>query len=263
MEVQNEMKIFKIRKEHEMNEIIAVNYDNERPTVSGRDLHEKLGIKTRYNDWLLRMCEYGFIENEDYIAITQKRVTAQGNETTFTDHQLTIEMAKQICMIQRTDAGRQYREYFLDVERKWNSPEAIMARALQVAKQQIAIVTGQLDTANAQIEEAKPKVIFADAVSTAKTSILVGDLAKLLRQNGVEIGQKRLFEWLRNNGYLMKSGESYNMPTQKSMERGLFEIKEGTFVNPDGSVRITKTTKVSGKGQQYFINLFLSKQNEK
>lgn len=246
-----------------MTELITVHYENERPTVSGRDLHDRLGIATQYTKWFERMAEYGFVENEDYAAISQKRLTAQGNETTFIDHQLTIDMAKQICMIQRTDAGRRYREYFLDVERRWNAPESVMARALQMANRQLADVTGQLDAAHAQLAEAKPKVIFADAVSTAKTSILVGDLAKLLRQNGVEIGQKRLFEWLRNNGYLMKSGESYNMPTQKSMERGLFEIKEGTFVNPDGSVRITKTTKVSGKGQQYFINLFLSKQNEK
>ena len=246
-----------------MTELITVHYENERPTVSGRDLHDRLGIATQYTKWFERMAEYGFVENEDYAAISQKRLTAQGNETTFIDHQLTIDMAKQICMIQRTDAGRRYREYFLDVERRWNAPESVMARALQMANRQLADVTGQLDAAHAQLAEAEPKVIFADAVSTAKTSILVGDLAKLLRQNGVEIGQKRLFEWLRNNGYLMKTGESYNMPTQKSMERGLFEIKEGTFVNPDGSVRITKTTKVSGKGQQYFINLFLSKQNEK
>lgn len=143
------------------------------------------------------------------------------------------------------------------------SDDELLSQALLVAQRKLDERTRQLDAANAQIEEAKPKVIFADAVSTAKTSILVGDLAKLLRQNGVEIGQKRLFEWLRNNGYLMKSGESYNMPTQKSMERELFEIKEGTYINPDGSVRVTKTTKVTGKGQQYFINLFLSKQNEK
>ena len=246
-----------------MTELITVHYENERPTVSGRDLHEKLGIATQYTKWFERMAEYGFVENEDYAAISQKRLTAQGNETTFIDHQLTIDMAKQICMIQRTDAGRRYREYFLDVERRWNAPEAVMARALQMANRQLAVVTGQLDRANLQLAEAKPKVIFADAVSTAKTSILVGDLAKLLRQNGVEIGQKRLFEWLRNNGYLMKTGESYNMPTQKSMERELFEIKEGTYINPDGSVRVTKTTKVTGKGQQYFINLFLEKQSEK
>lgn len=241
-----------------MNELIKVNYSNDRPTVSGRDLHEKLEIKTRYNDWFIRMTEYGFAENVDYIAITQKRVTAQGNETTYTDHQLTIEMAKQICMIQRNDAGRRYREYFLEIEKKWNSPEAVMARSLVFANAQIESAKVRLAEANAQLEEAKPKVIFADAVSASKTSILIGELAKLLRQNGVEIGQRRLFEWLRNNGYLMKSGESCNMPTQKSMERGLFEIKEGSHISSDGSVRITKTTKVTGKGQQYFINLFLA-----
>ena len=103
----------------------------------------------------------------------------------------------------------------------------------------------------------KPKEIFADAVATSKTSILIGDLAKILKQNGIETGQKRLFEWLRNNGYLMKYGNSRNMPTQQYMEQGLFEIKESTVNNPDGSVRINRTTKVTGKGQQYFINKFL------
>lgn len=104
----------------------------------------------------------------------------------------------------------------------------------------------------------KPKEIFADAVATSHTTILIGDLAKILKQNGVEIGQKRLFSWLRDNGYLIKrNGADYNMPTQKAMERGLFEIKESTVNNPDGSVRINRTTKVTGKGQQYFINKFL------
>lgn len=104
----------------------------------------------------------------------------------------------------------------------------------------------------------KPKEIFADAVATSHTTILIGDLAKILKQNGVEIGQKRLFAWLRDNGYLIKrNGTDYNMPTQKAMERGLFEIKESTVNNPDGSVRINRTTKVTGKGQQYFINKFL------
>ena len=110
----------------------------------------------------------------------------------------------------------------------------------------------------AQAEVNRPKIIFADAVAASHNSILIGDLAKLIKQNGVDIGQKRLFEWLRNNGYLMKSGASYNLPTQKSMELKLFEIKERTINNPDGSIRTTKTTKVTGKGQQYFINKLLS-----
>ena len=110
----------------------------------------------------------------------------------------------------------------------------------------------------AQAEANRPKIIFADAVAASHNSILIGDLAKLIKQNGVDIGQKRLFEWLRNNGYLMKSCASYNLPTQKSMELKLFEIKERTINNPDGSIRTTKTTKVTGKGQQYFINKLLS-----
>ena len=111
-----------------------------------------------------------------------------------------------------------------------------------------------------QIEDMKPKALFADAVATSHTSILIGDLAKLIRQNGVDIGQNRLFAWLREHGYLIGKGDRRNMPTQRAMDLGLFDIKERTFQNPDGSVRITKTTKVTGKGQQYFINKFLQKE---
>lgn len=110
----------------------------------------------------------------------------------------------------------------------------------------------------AQAEADKPKVLFADAVSASHSSILVGDLAKLLRQNGVEIGQNRLFSFLREKGYLCSQGERYNLPTQRSMDRGWFQVKETTINQPNGSVRITRTVKVTGKGQQYFINLFLS-----
>ena len=110
----------------------------------------------------------------------------------------------------------------------------------------------------AQAEADKPKVLFADAVSASHTSILVGDLAKLLRQNGVDIGQNRLFSFLREKGYLCSQGERYNLPTQHSMDRGWFQVKETTINQPNGSVRITRTVKVTGKGQQYFINLFLA-----
>ena len=111
---------------------------------------------------------------------------------------------------------------------------------------------------SAQLKEQAPKVLFANAVETAHNSILIGDLAKIIRQNGVDIGQKRLFEWMRQNGYLIKDGQSKNMPTQKAMEMSLFEVKESTINNPDGSVRITRTTKVTGKGQTYFVKKFLS-----
>ena len=114
-----------------------------------------------------------------------------------------------------------------------------------------------------KIEADRPKTIFADAVSASHTSILIGDLAKLICQNGYQIGQKRLFQWMRDNGYLMVSGSSRNMPKQKYVEQGLFEIKESNVQNPDGSVRITRTTKVSGKGQLYFVNKFLGQEAEK
>lgn len=124
----------------------------------------------------------------------------------------------------------------------------------------LAVLEAQktIEEQNQRIEEMKPKALFADAVAASHTAILIGDLAKLIKQNGFDIGQKRLFEWLRDNGYLIKrKGSDWNMPTQKSMDMGILEVKESTVNNPDGSVRINKTTKVTGKGQQYFINKFL------
>ncbi len=130
----------------------------------------------------------------------------------------------------------------------------------------LAVLEAQktIEEQNEQIKQMKPKALFADAVSASHTSILIGDLAKLLKQNGVETGQKRLFEWMRENGYLIKrKGSDWNMPTQRSMEMGLFEVKESTVNNPDGSVKINKTTKVTGKGQCYFVNKFLDGEERK
>lgn len=138
------------------------------------------------------------------------------------------------------------------------SDDELMAKALLVAQNKIAERDSIIAEKNAQIEQMKPKQIFADAVETSRTSILVGDLAKLICQNGVQIGQKRLFEWMRQNGYLMKYGASRNMPMQKYIEQGLFEIKENSIQSPDGNVRLTITPKVTGKGQVYFINKFLN-----
>lgn len=242
-----------------MNELIKINSENaERPTVSGRELHTALGISTPYHKWFPRMCEYGFTENEDY-AVTDIFVpNSNGGKQTQIDHQLSIPMAKELCMLQRTERGKQFRQYFIKVEEAWNTPEMVMGRALKIAEHQLEEVKNRNFALEQKVEQDKPKVLFADAVETAQTSILVGDLAKLIKQNGVDIGQKRLFNYLRENGYLIKSGNSKNMPTQKAMDQKLFEVKERTISNPDGSVRITKTTKVTGKGQTYFINKFLT-----
>lgn len=174
------------------------------------------------------------------------------------DHEISIDMAKQICMIQRSEKGKQYRQYFIDLEKAWNTPEQIFARALKMADQKIE----KLKETNAglleDVERMRPKEIFADAVKASTSSILIGDLAKLLRQNGVDIGQKRLFEYLRNHGYLIKrKGSDWNMPTQKSMNMGLFEIKESTHIDGNGCNIVTRTPKATGKAQIYFVNKFV------
>ena len=135
--------------------------------------------------------------------------------------------------------------------------DELLAKALMVANNKIAERDRIIEHQKAKIEYDRPKTIFADAVATSNTSILVGDLAKIICQNGVQIGQKRLFAWLRDNGYLMKSGSSYNMPIQRYVQQGLFEVKERSIQNPDGSVRITITPKITGKGQLYFVTKFL------
>ena len=243
-----------------MNDLIKINYETEQPTVSARELYEGLEIKTAFKDWFPRMTEYGFTENQDFILVAQKRATNNPKNpvTTYNDYQISVDMAKQICMIQRSEKGRQYRQYFLDLEKAWNTPEQVFARALKMADREIE----KLKSSNAglmeDVQRMRPKEIFADAVSTSHTSILIGELAKLLKQNGVDTGQNKLFAWMRENGYLIKrKGTDWNMPTQKAMEMGLFEVKESTVNNPDGSVRIDKTTKATGKAQIYFLNLLL------
>lgn len=231
-----------------MNELIKVDYSTDRPTVSARELHEFLEVKTAYKDWFPRMCEYGFAEGQDFCSFLSESTGGRPAQ----DAQLTIDMAKEICMLQRNDKGKQARQYFLQLEKDWNSPEKVMARALQIADHKIHRL-------EAEVEANRPKVLFADAVAAAKTSILIGELAKLLKQNGVkDMGQNRLFDWMRNNGYLIRrKGTDYNMPTQRSMELGLMEIKETSISHADGHVSVSKTPKITGKGQQYFISKLL------
>lgn len=232
-----------------MEELIKVDTnENLEPVVSGRELHKILEVATAYKDWFPRMCEYGFVEGQDFSSFLSESTGGRPA----VDHLVRIDMAKELCMIQRTEKGKQARQYFIQIEKDYNSPEKIMARALQIAQREI----GSLKIECASM---KPKALFADAVSASHTSILIGELAKLIKQNGVDIGQKRLFDWLREQGFLMKSGSSKNMPTQRSMEQGLFEIKEGSYINSDGVNVVTKTTKVTGKGQIYFVNKFLCK----
>lgn len=230
-----------------MNNLINLQTTNEGVTVSARELHAKLDVTERFSYWSQRMFKYGFEEGVDYVGCKEFNTLARQE---LQDYALTLDTAKQICMLQRSEKGRIFREYFIQVEKDWNSPEKVMARALSIANHTI-------DTLNQQVIEMHPKAVFADAVAVSNDGILVGALAKLLKQNGVDTGQKRLFEWLRANGYLIKDGRDKNIPTQRAMEMKLFKVKERTITNPDGSSRITRTCLVTGKGQQYFINKFL------
>lgn len=240
-----------------MEQIVPVNFDTQ--TVSARELHKSLGIRKRFSEWFETNSQ-GFEENEDFSrAYLKVQANRYGGEQEIEDYSMSVDMAKHICLMSRTEKGKQCRQYLIDVEKAWNTPEQIMARALQMANTTIQSLKDSNNALLADNDRMKPKEIFADAVATSKESILIGNLAKLIKQNGVDIGQNRLFDWMYDNGYLIKSGERRRMPTQKSMDMKLFEVKERTIDNPDGSVRLTRTTKVTGKGQQYFINKFLCK----
>lgn len=232
-----------------MNELFNVTTNGDKLTLSARELHKELNVTDRFTRWFERMGEYGFEENIDFTSVKSSTLVNNGATRELQDYRITLDMAKEIAMLQRNEKGKEIRRKLIELEKAWNSPEKVMARALDIAHKTIA---------NLQIEneEMKPKAIFADAVATSDTSILIGDLAKLIKQNGTDIGQKRLFERMQIDGYLIKKGASKNMPTQMAMKKELFEVKERVISNPDGSTRITRTTKVTGKGQIYFINKF-------
>ncbi|UAK17595.1 phage antirepressor KilAC domain-containing protein [Sporolactobacillus terrae] len=232
-----------------MNQLIPTHQtENGELKVHGHELYEFLLIKERYSKWFERMTGYGFTEGVDY---SPYQMVHPQNLQMIEDHKMTINMAKEISMLQRTQRGKEARQYFLKLEMLWNSPEMIMKRALEFAN-------AKINELNNTIDIQKPKVLFADSVADSNGCILIGDLAKMLKQNGIDIGATRLFRWMRENGYLIKrKGTDYNMPTQKSMEMGLFRIKETAITHSNGFVTLSKTPKVTGKGQPYFINKFL------
>lgn len=233
-----------------MNQLITITTnENDEQLVSGRELHKFLEVTERYSTWFERMVKYGFVENVDYIGCKFFNTLARQE---LQDHAIKLDMAKEVSMIQRNEKGKQARQYFLEVEKAWNNPDMIIKRAMDLQARKIVM----LETEN---KELKPKALFAEAVESSKGSILVRDLAKILKQNNVEIGEKRLFAWLRDNGYLIKKlGSDYNSPTQRSMNLGVMEFTENTVVRNSGDVILRKTPKVTGKGQTYFVGKFLN-----
>lgn len=250
-----------------MKDLIAVQDDGKgRRTVNARDLHSFLEVGKKFSDWIKgRIEKYDFTDGQDYVLTFPK--TGERKNVVMTDYHLTLDMAKELSMVERNEKGKEARQYFIECERiaKQQSIPVIdgnfmiqLGEEMKSKDTQINLLTFDVEQKTKKIEEQKPKVLFADAVATSKTSILVGELAKLIKQNGYNIGQNRLFAWLRENGYLIKQrGENYNLPAQRSMEMSLFEIKKRAIANADGSIRTTTTTKVTGKGQQYFVNKFL------
>ena len=235
-------------------DLIKVMVKNDQQLVSAREVLEKVGLKTRFSRWVDQ--NFGeFEEGVDFTSVKTFTVVNNGARRELDDYALTLDMAKELCMMARTDAGKELRRYFIELERKWNDPQEVVKRGYAILQNENARLKIELETA-------KPKALFADAVSTSDTPILVGELAKILHQNGVSMGQNRMFRWLRDNGYLIsKKGTSYNMPTQRSMELGLFKIKENAITHSDGHVTITKTPKVTGKGQVYFVNKFVGEED--
>ena len=250
-------------------ELIKVTQnDNGEQFVSARELHKKLEITERFSSWFDRMLKYGFIENVDFTSVKSFTVVNNGAKKEIDEYILKLDMAKQISMLQRNELGTKFRMYFIECEKKLkqiydNSKEKLLLdiiksesevqRAVALNKYEIEYVK----PLEIKIEQDKHKVVLAESIANSEDLILVRELAKILKQNKIETGEQRLFSWLRENGFLIKKhGTDYNMPTQKSINLGIMRVVESTKTTSEKTI-ICKTTKITPKGQTYFINKFL------
>ncbi|MDD5065007.1 MAG: antA/AntB antirepressor family protein [Phycisphaerae bacterium] len=234
------------------NDLIKINYENDRQTVSGRSLHEFLEVDTPYRLWFPRMCEYGFTEDIDYTPYIF--VHPQNGQETI-DHQLTIEMSKEIAMLQRTEKGKQARLYFIELEKQWNSPEAVMARALKMADRKIHSLESGIKERDDKIKELTPAAEFGMTVGSNKGGILVRDYVKLLANDGIKIGQDQFFSWLNLHGYIYKTKEykpQWLPYKQYVKDQELFKITEIPISSEFHGDFIKTTIRITGKGQKYF-----------
>lgn len=236
-----------------MNELISVNYDSERPTVLGRELHDMLEVKTPYAKWFSRMCEYGFTDGTDYVTVDKKVLRADGAEMpqTQSDHQLTIPMAKEICMLQRTERGKECRQYFIKIEEQWNSPDAIMQRALQIANARVEKLRGEniaLQAANSDLtvknQIMQPKADYFDELVDRNLLTNFRDTAKQL---GVK--QNTFVKFLLDRKYLYRDKHGNLKPYAAHATNGLFEVRES--VNEKTGWAGTQTL-VTPKGRETF-----------
>lgn len=238
-----------------MDELIRINYDSERPTVNGRDLHDALQVKTAYKDWFPRMCEYGFFEGTDFCSFLSE---SSGGRPAV-NHQLTIDMAKQLCMIQRTEIGRKFRQYFIQVEEAWNSPEAVMARALQFANQQLALLkhqnmelTDTIAVQNQQILEMKPKVSYYDVVLNCKDLISTSAIAKDYGKSAIWMNR-----YLHEKGVQFKQGDIWLL-YQKYAQKGYTSTKTHSYPGTDGETHTKVHTYWTQKGRLFIYQLMKS-----
>ena len=240
-----------------MNELINVTMnDNNVQTVSARDLYTALEIKQRFSVWFTTNSKF-FIEDTDFTSVKTGTVVNNGAVKPVQDYHLTLDMGKQVAMMSRTEKGKEIRAYFIEVEKQFNSPEMMMARSLQYANQKMLQYDKQVKKLEATVEANKPKVEFAEQLEATEDSITVGTMAKLISQLGYKMGRNSLFTELRNSHLLISSGRDYNLPTQKAMNLGIFEVKTSTFGD-----KITHQTLVTVKGQQYLLSKIAKLLNE-
>ena len=236
-----------------MNELIKISYENaERPTVSGRELHEALEVKTAYKDWFPRMCEYGFTEGEDFNPLKNEQVRTEGNRQVsreLTDHQLTIPMAKEICMLQRSEKGKQFRQYFIRVEEAWNSPEMIMKRALEIANEKVKALQVSVSQLTVDKQIMQPKADYFDELVDRNLLTGIRETAKELK-----VKQNTFVNFLLDKKYLYRDKKGKLMPYAKPMENGLFEVNE--FSNEKTGFSSTQVF-ITPKGKETFRLLLL------
>lgn len=224
-----------------MTELIKVNYDNpEKPVVSGRELHKALGIKTAYKDWFPRMCEYGFSEGIDFCSFLSESTGGRPAA----DHMITIPMAKELCMIQRTDIGRQFRQYFISIEEAWNSPEMVMQRALSIANERVKTLQLSVSQLTVDNQIMKPKAEYFDELVDRKLLTNFRDTAKELH-----IGQKEFIQFLIDHKYVYRDQRGKLKPYMPYVEDGLFELKE--FTNTKTGFTDTQAL-ITPKGKETF-----------